>query len=50
MSSNSKRLREGTRILARGFKVIQNENNERLGDLITGRGFLIERKILEKDR
>ncbi|MDH0720240.1 MULTISPECIES: Wadjet anti-phage system protein JetA family protein [Acinetobacter] len=50
MSSNSKRLRDGTRILARGFKVIQNENNERLGDMITGRGFLIERKILEKDR
>lgn len=50
MSSNSKRLRDGARILARGFKVFQREDDEVVGDMIAGREFVIERKNQEKER
>lgn len=49
MSSNSKHLQAGAKIMAQGFKVIQSEGNEIVGDLIKGRSFAITVKVKKGD-
>jgi hypothetical protein len=44
MCSHSKRLRDGARILARGFMVQQSESDDVVGEMVAGRGFMIECK------